>query len=153
MKTILALLLVPCCVFAQIAPAGLYALAYLAWDSPGCTNWQVLIRTQTNALPIHSFEIQQKITAVSNLQYGVTYYLSVKAQSNNVWSAESDLYKWPHDRTNYVSTIAQTAPTILGQWTDVPSSLRTEINPPSVSAVWRLKIFESNNITPFIISQ
>ena len=135
------------------APSGLYTLEYLAWDSPGCTNWQVLVRTQTNALPVLTFEKQVKITAITNLQFGVQYWLSVKAQSNQIWSAESDLYAWPHKREDYftVQNFTASSPTATKLW--LPDTIKTFTNLPVAAMIVGSGAWISNNITPYIVPQ
>jgi len=133
---------------AQPAPVGLYTLKTLAWDGPG-TNWQVMIRTQTNALPVGTFEVRTNRAACSNLQYGATYYLSVKAQSNGVWSAESTNYVWPHAREDYATywMIDKKSHALI------PGSISTVTNGPTDWAGRTLKVSVSNNITPYLIPQ
>lgn len=151
----LAALLFACSVSAQ-SPLGLYTLAYVEvvpGPAFGCTNWQFLVRTDTNALPVEIIETNVTKVAISNLQFGLTYYLTAKGQSNGVWSVESTNYVWPHPLTNYVTTVSQTAASPNGTWTDEPETLRTVINPPYFGKYWRLKIWESNNLSSYISPQ
>lgn len=156
MRLIASLLFVAALSVSAQIPAGLYTLAFVEivpGPAAGSTNWQVLIRTDTNALPVSVIETKALKVAVSNLQYGATYYLSAKAQSNGAWSGESDTLVWPHPRTNYVTTVNQTATSPNGNWADEPETTKTFVNLPYLGKYWRIKIWESNNLSPYIIPQ
>ena len=155
MRDVLLAVLFALNVSAQ-TPSGLYTLTYvevIPGPAAGCTNWQYLVRTDTNALPVAVIETNATKIPVPNLQFGMKYFLSAKGQSNGVWSAESPFYLWPHALTNYVARITQTAPSVNGDWQDVPGSLVTDIDPPVSGLVYRQKIWASNNIAPYVLAQ
>ena len=136
------------------APPGLYTLKYLAWDGPG-TNFEVVVRTQTNALPVHVFQTKLNRAAVSNLQYNTTYYLSVKAQSNALWSVESETFTWPHEREDYFATRNYSQATIGGTKIVLPLTLVVTTN-VITRAMWGfvgVEAWTSNNITPYVFPE
>lgn len=139
---------------ASQTPAGLYTLRDLAWEGPG-TNWQVLVRLDTNALPIASIESRTNRSAISNLTFNTTYWLSMRAQSNGNWSAESEPYKWPHDREDYFATRNYSQATIGGTKIVLPLTLVVTTN-VITKAMWGfvgVEAWTSNNISPYIFPQ
>lgn len=133
-------------------PPGLYTLRDLAWDGPG-TNWQVFVRLQTDALPIASIESRIARSAVSNLTFNTTYWLSVRAQSNGNWSAESILFEWPQPREDYFAVQNYTMVSLSGPKLWLAGTKKTFTNLPSASQFVGVGGWVSNNISPYVYPQ
>lgn len=128
-------------------PAGLYTLKYLAWDS-NAQGGIVLVKTNPASPAVASFITDTNRAAVSNLQYGVTYYLSVVNAGG-----ESTNYIWPHPREDYFAVENYTMMSLGGNKLWLPGTLRTFTNLPAPSQFVGVAGWVSNNITPHIFSQ
>ena len=132
-----------------ITPPGKYYLSHLTWDSTE-QGGTILVRTNPATAPLWLVRVTNNSVNISNLEYGVTYSLSV-SNSGGI----STNFTWPWPREDYFTTQNYSQTTIGGTKVVLPATLVVTTN-VITRAMWGfvgVQAWTSNNISGFIYPQ